>query len=63
MSNTIVTLLLLGFLLILLIYPAAALAPLVVVIFVSIIGLIGWTMLRAIAQGGSKTSDRLTHDP
>jgi predicted lipid-binding transport protein (Tim44 family) len=58
MNNTIASILLLGLLLLLLVAPFSALAPLVLVIVVSVIGLMGWKLVRAFATGQTDKDDR-----
>ncbi|UBF25786.1 hypothetical protein K9N68_30270 [Kovacikia minuta CCNUW1] len=59
MNTTIASILLLGLLLLLLVAPFSALAPLVLIIVVSVSGTMGWTVLRALATGEKEGGRRI----
>lgn len=59
MSNPIPTLLLFGVVLLLLIAPFSAFAPLVLIIVVSVIASMSLTFLRTLLTGATRDSDRL----
>lgn len=62
MNNPITTIVLLGVLLLLLIAPLSALAPLTLLVVVSVIGLMGWTVVRILVFGTSEERDRSNQD-
>ncbi len=58
MQSTITTTLLLVLVLLLLVAPFSAVAPLMLILLVSVLGLMGWTILRALVTGKPGKSDR-----
>ncbi len=62
MNSPITTVVLLGVLLLLLIAPLSALAPLTLILVVSVVGLMGWTVMRKLVFGNPQESDRPGQD-
>ncbi|MBD3883637.1 hypothetical protein IFO70_17875 [Phormidium tenue FACHB-886] len=63
MSNSLTKFLLLGLLLLLIVSPFAALAPLVVVLVGFVLVWMSWTFIRTLATGETDQRDRLSDNP
>lgn len=63
MSNSLTKFLLLGLLLLLIVSPFAALAPLVVVLVGFMLVWMSWTFIRTLVTGETDQRDRLSDNP